>query len=250
MRAARAESISLLAALDGRLCGTKIPRFWRTHLVFPVVAATIALLWLELADGNRLIADQLYVWEGGQWLLRDHRITSNWIHHGGKQLSLALWVMALMLRLRIRDASAFANWRRPLTYLLLATLAATMLVSGLQMLTSMDCPWDMQGYGGLRPYIALFDVRPDGLKSAACFPAGHASAGYCWVALYFFFAALVPRWRWRGLAFGLGLGAVFGLSQQLRGAHFLSHDVMTLLICWLTALASYVLMCAQRRTAQ
>lgn len=247
MTAARGEMATPLALYDWRPCAFGIPRFWRSHLILPLVVATLALLWFELGDGNRLVADQLYAWEGGHWMLRDHRITSNWIHHGGKQLSLALWFGALLVRLRINATSAFAHWRRSLTCLLLSTLAATTLVSGLQMVTFMDCPWDMQGYGGPRPYIALFDVRPPGLTSAACFPAGHASAGYCWVALYFFFAENAPRWRWRGLAFGLGLGAVFGISQQLRGAHFLSHDVMTLLICWLTALALHVLMCAQKQ---
>ncbi len=250
MSAVRAESVPSVAVLDWRPCALGLPRFWQTHLVLPVVAAASALLWLELAGGNRVVADYIYAWEGGQWLLRDHRITSSWIHHGGKQISLALWLGALVLRLLIRNSSAFAIWRRPLTYLLVTTLAATTLVSVLQMVTFMDCPWDMQAYGGPRPYIALFDVRPAGLKSAACFPAGHASAGYCWVALYFFFAELAPRLRWRGLAFGLTLGAVFGISQQLRGAHFPSHDVMTLLICWLTALAFHIMICAQRRVVR
>jgi len=250
MNAVRAESVAPLTVEDWQPFAFGIPHFWRSHLMLPIVVATMALLWLELAGGNRLVADQIYAWEGGQWLLRDHRMTSAWIHHGGKQFSLALWLLALVLRLGIRNRSAFANWRRSLTYLLVSTLAATMLVSGLQMVTFMDCPWDMQGYGGLRPYVALFDVRPTGLKSAACFPAGHASAGYCWVALYFFFAEKAPRRRWHGLAFGLGLGAVFGISQQLRGAHFLSHDVTTLLVCWLTALGLHVLMCPQRLIAR
>ena len=32
---------------------------------------------------------------------------------------------------------------------------------------------------------------------------------------------------------------LFGFSQQLRGAHFLSHDVWSAAICWLTALGVY-----------
>jgi membrane-associated PAP2 superfamily phosphatase len=33
---------------------------------------------------------------------------------------------------------------------------------------------------------------------------------------------------------------VFGIGQQLRGAHFLSHDVATALICWLLSLGLYL----------
>ena len=31
------------------------------------------------------------------------------------------------------------------------------------------------------------------------------------------------------------LGLVFGIGQQLRGAHFVSHDVWTLGLCWFIA---------------
>ena len=42
-------------------------------------------------------------------------------------------------------------------------------------------------------------------------------------------------WRWLGLVTGLSAGLLFGISQQLRGAHFVSHDIWTLGICWATA---------------
>ena len=49
------------------------------------------------------------------------------------------------------------------------------------------------------------------------------------------------RRRW-GLCLGLGMGLLFGISQQFRGAHFLSHDVWTAAICWFAALALHVAM--------
>ena len=79
------------------------------------------------------------------------------------------------------------------------------------------------------------------MPRAACFPAGHASAGYAWMALYFFFLATRPQWRWLGLAVGIVLGLLFGVVQQLRGAHFLSHDLWTAVICWSCALGGYLL---------
>jgi membrane-associated PAP2 superfamily phosphatase len=110
-----------------------------------------------------------------------------------------------------------------------------------------DCPWDLLRYGGDRAYFGWYSSRPASMPDASCFPAGHAGAGYAWVALYFFFLARRPGWRWRGLAIGLGAGAIFGAAQQLRGAHFLSHDLWTLMICWSMALLLYVGMLAPRR---
>lgn len=48
-------------------------------------------------------------------------------------------------------------------------------------------------------------------------------------------------WRWLGLMIGLVAGLIFGISQQLRGAHFLSHDLWSLTICWLVALGFFYL---------
>jgi membrane-associated PAP2 superfamily phosphatase len=44
------------------------------------------------------------------------------------------------------------------------------------------------------------------------------------------------------LGFGLAAGLIFGLAQQLRGAHFLSHDLWALAISWLVALALHRMM--------
>lgn len=243
----RAEPMPVLTATESR--SGRFFDYYCIHLLVPVLAFAILLSWLERGAGNRLIADQLYALEGGQWLLKHHWITSALIHPGGKYLSLLMWLGVFALWWRNRGNADFSTLQRPLIFLLLSTLIAVTLVSVLKSTVAMDCPWDMQAYGGLRPYLGLFDLRPSGMRNSGCFPAGHASSGYAWVALYFFFAAAAPRWRMHGLALGLSLGMVFGVSQQLRGAHFLSHDIVALLVCWLTALALSTYMRLDRNQA-
>jgi len=212
-------------------------RHLTTHVVAPVAVAIVLVWWLEVLAGNRWIADHIYSWEGGQWLFREHVVTSSWIHPGGKYLSLTLWVVALSFWLHSRRFASLSKRRSALAYLLVATVLATGLVSVLKASIAMDCPWDMRPYGGLRPYLGLFDLRSsEFVESSHCFPAGHAGAGYSWMALYFFCLRIAPRWRFEGLLVGLILGLTFGISQQLRGAHFLSHDVVSALACWLTVL--------------
>jgi len=72
-----------------------------------------------------------------------------------------------------------------------------------------------------------------------CFPAAHASAGYAWVCAYFAARSLGVSWAKWLLVGALALGFLFGFGQQLRGAHFISHDLWTLAICWFTALVGY-----------
>ena len=64
--------------------------------------------------------------------------------------------------------------------------------------------------------------------------------------LYFMLLVVRPAWRWHGLAIGVALGLLFGVDQQLRGAHFMSHDVVAATICWTVALGLYTVMLRPR----
>lgn len=203
---------------------------WVPLAVFCLLLALIARGGIDLA-----LADGLYAWEGHRWALRQAFGTEILIHRAGRDLSLLAWCIILVAWLFSLRQEAWRPWRKPLGYLVASMLVATALVAWIKDWTNMDCPWDLARYGGARPFVGLFELRPVGLGRGACFPAGHASGGYAWSALYFFFAATRPGWRWWGLGAGLGVGLLFGISQQLRGAHFLSHDIWTLGLCWMTA---------------
>ena len=210
--------------------------FYATHVWMPAIAfAAVSVLLMGL-HGDFWLADRLYAMEGHAWTLQSGYFTQDLLHAAGRQASKDAWFVLLLMLVVSLFAPAARKWHRPLVYLLLATLLSTAAVGVLKRWTNMDCPWDLLRYGGNHSYYGLFTHRPSLLGQARCFPAGHASAGYAWIALYFFFAATHPRWRWWGLGFGLGVGLVFGIAQQLRGAHFLSHDLWALMICWLLAL--------------
>jgi len=215
----------------------------------PLAAFCLLSLLLIGLRGDLWLADRLYAMEGHAWSLQNGYVTQDLLHAAGRQASKNLWfALALVLAFAV-FAPQMKQWRLPLAYLLLATLASTAAVGLLKRWTHVDCPWDLLRYGGGNAYYSLFMHRPSILGQARCFPAGHASAGYAWTALYFFFLKVRPRWRWWGLGFGLGLGALFGVAQQLRGAHFLSHDVWTLMICWLIALAFYLPMLSRHNAS-
>jgi len=214
-------------------------RFILTHVLMPLLGFALLLFVTRWLDGDQWIADRLYALQGGRWMLRDAFMTQTLVHQGGRDLSIALWAGAAAAWLVARRRAEWASLRAPLAYLIVAVTLSVLCVSWVKSWSNMDCPWDLQRYGGLRPYIALWDVRPIGLHRGACFPAGHASGGYAWLSLYFFLGAVRPRWRWAGLAAGLGLGLVFGIAQQLRGAHFASHDIASAAICWTAAVATW-----------
>lgn len=201
-----------------------------THLYLPLALLLIVNAWLVGGGGDFWFADLLYRLEGDHWALQHAWSTNQLIHGVGKWLS-QLGVLGVLV-------ATVWSWRAPAhphrwawLALLSSVAVSTGLVSLFKHVTRMDCPWDLARYGGSRPFYGLLESR-HGLPASGCFPAGHASAGYAWLALYFFALVVAPRWRWPAFALGLGAGLVFGVSQQLRGAHFLSHDLWTLVICW------------------
>ena len=218
----------------------RLAHFLLTHGWLPLAVFAVLASALYFMGGDAWWADRLYAWEGGRWAFRSAFIPDQLIHKAGRDASAAAWICVVATWIVARAHPRLAHLRRPLAYLALSVLLATTLVAWFKTWSNMDCPWDLLRYGGQRPYVELLHLRPIGLTRGACFPAGHASAGYAWMALYFFFLMARPQWRWWGLAAGAGAGLLFGISQQLRGAHFISHDLWTAMICWATALALYL----------
>ncbi len=222
--------------------------FFLTHAVAPLLAFVAIAAYLSAAHGDFALADALYRLEGSAWSLKNGLLTEVILHKGGRWCSVLASVLAILACVRSWKNPDLAAWRRPLAYLLTATLGSMALISVIKHSSGMDCPWDLVRYGGDRASVGLFEMRPHTMPKAGCFPAGHASGAFAWVALYFFCRAAAPRWRHVALIGALAVGVTFGVAQQLRGAHFLSHDVWTLAICWFVSLQLYLMMLRPERS--
>lgn len=215
--------------------------YW-LHLALPLSILGALLLWAGPGGGDTWVADRIYTAGHGAWVLRSAWMTDRLVHVAGRNLSILAGAAVFAAWLASFRVLALRRLRRPLGYLFCALAAGSLAVAWMKSWSNMDCPWDLARYGGERPFVGLLEVRPPGMPRARCFPAGHASGGYIWLSLYFFLGTIAPRWRWPGLCVGMGAGLVFGISQQLRGAHFLSHDLWTAGICWTLSLALYALL--------
>lgn len=171
------------------------------------------------------------------WIGRHHWWAEEFLHDGGRVASRIFAGVCLIVAIAARWVPRLADWQRPALYVFLSMLAITVVVGLLKNVTNVDCPWDLSGYGGTRPYVSLFADRPDHLPHAACFPGAHASSGFALFALYF---ALRERSRAAGLlglAIAIVVGTAFAIAQEARGAHFLSHDLTSAAFAWYIALA-------------
>lgn len=195
--------------------------------VFVILVIAIAHFNLDFR-----LADAIYTIEGGDWTLSDSWLTKHVLHDMGKRFSIFMGVGVLVLVFASFLWSELKILRRPAIYLFTSTALSVLVISSIKNSINVACPWDLVRYGGDIPYIGILQKWPNGLPDIACFPAGHASAGYAWIALYFFFDYLFVSSKWRRLGAGvaMSMGLLFGIDQQVRGAHFLSHDLWTLMI--------------------
>lgn len=196
-------------------------------------ACLLALLAWDASGLDLVLAQLAGSRTGFAW--RDHWLLAGVLHEGGRR---AAWLVALALCLAVwwpigplRRLPQGDRLR-----LALATLLGAAAVSLLKAGSATSCPWDLGDFGGTARYASHWQLASDG-GPGRCFPAGHASAGFSFVGGFLAYrnvdAAVARRW----LLAALGAGLAFGLAQQWRGAHFMSHTLWAGWICWVTALA-------------
>ncbi len=221
---------------------------WRSHLWWPLAAFLFLFIALEWLGLDRPIANAWYFnVETGKWLGAG---AGEWwargiLHTGGGRLVRGVAAAAIAVWGLSFATPGLRPWRRQAAFVALAMLLSTAIVGGLKAITNVDCPWDLLGYGGHNPYVALFADRPDALPHAKCFPGAHASSGFALVCFYF-----VVRDRSRRIALALlgaaiTVGIAFSIGQEARGAHFLSHDLTSAAIVWFVQVALYATMLTQ-----
>jgi membrane-associated PAP2 superfamily phosphatase len=175
------------------------------------------------------------------WVYGESFLTNQVIHIYGKKFMLLVAFCNFLLI----PVSFFVNrlkpFRKHLVYIFVAALTAPVIVVSLKSMTHIYTPWDLSIFGGHFPHIRIFDSVPEGLPIGNAFPGGHSSGGFAYISLFFALTMMRSKYRYIGLAIPLLIGITFSLGQEIRGAHFPSHDTFSFVICWLTSLLLAVL---------
>jgi membrane-associated PAP2 superfamily phosphatase len=192
-----------------------------------------AFLLIEGLGLDRPIAHALFYgndeWLGGgsgRWWARDL------LHGAGRWLVRGIAAGALLAWAASFAAPRWRHWRRSAGFVFVAIALPVLLVGALKAVTDVDCPWDLAEFGGARPYVNLLGDRPDYLPAAQCFPGAHSSSGFALLCFYFLWRDSRPRRARWSLWAGATIGLLFAFGQEARGAHFLSHDLASLILVW------------------
>jgi len=202
----------------------------------PVLAMGIAI-FSQYTGLDLWLAQWVYDAQHHSWPYKDLWITETVLHSGGKKLIGLLMIGTLVVFVLSFVIRRWRHVRLATGYILASGLTSLVIVNQLKGITHIYSPWDLQVFGGQWPHIRLFDSVPDNAPVGLGFPAGHAAGGYILLGLYFLARNNLLQYRFGMLTIGIVTGMAFGIAQQFRGAHMLSHDLTTIAICWSVCLA-------------
>jgi membrane-associated PAP2 superfamily phosphatase len=202
-----------------------------------LLAGSLALF--EFTGLDLWLQDGFYNPATRRWLVDANEPVGRAVFYNGPKG--VVWIIALSA---LALAAGPARWRERLRldrrglWLAVLVIATVPALAGIgKKYTNVFCPSELRRYGGDVAYAKLCSPFPENDRPArrgGCFPAGHASGGFALLGLLGIRAT--RRWRYSVIALGLGLGCWMGFYQMLKGAHYLSHTVTTLLVAWIVVL--------------
>jgi membrane-associated PAP2 superfamily phosphatase len=202
-------------------------------LTIGVLALTLVLF--EATSWDLALQDRLYDAATGRWRVDRDASLPKLIFYDGPKVGIGLLGAYLLVCAMVpaRRSARFFLSRRHAAFLLVCVGLVPFAVGALKKTTGVFGPWKIARYGGEHEYRSLFESIPvvEGRERGHGFPAGHCSGGFALMGLYFVGKNRASRWL--GFLCGLTAGWVVGVYQILKGVHYLSHTLVTMLLAWL-----------------
>lgn len=226
------------------------PEFLLRHFG-PALLVFALLLAMEATAIDSTISSWFYDPVAGAFPLHYNGALEVFGHQAAKLLVIVVACCMIALYLLSFALPELKPHRRLLLFLALALMLAPLAVVLLKAGSARHCPWSLREFGGFAQHFSLFDPAPSEILPGHCFPSGHAAGGFSLVAFYFAGLALGnPRLARAGLWGGLTAGMAFGMVRVTQGAHFISHNLWSALVCWLVILALYLAILRTPKDAQ
>ena len=192
----------------------------------------ITLYIFEITDIDVYINNFFFNKNTSNWIIPSNNTLYGLILYRGVKILLVSLGVSILLIFALSFKFKNLEDLRYITLFLFTSMAVIpTFVSFLKHTTNIYPPWDLSIYNGNKPYIKLFEKYPENFiqkKKAQGYPAGHASGGFS--ILCFIYVFKKRNHKIVFLIFWMLLGWSMGFYQMLRGAHFLSHTIVSNLI--------------------
>lgn len=191
---------------------------------------------------DEAIASYFFDQTTGVWPWRHAWLTSELLHQDARYFFMTVFSGLLITGVYYQYKYPHHPNKRIIHYLLITLVISLVSVSLLKKITHLPCPWDVAVFGGQWAEIpAWWQMFSHQYPKGYCFPAGHASSGWAYLGLYFIAPYYASKLRWCFYLLVPLMSLILGLAQQMRGAHFLSHDLASCALCYaVAAITAYV----------
>jgi membrane-associated PAP2 superfamily phosphatase len=213
--------------------------FYKRSTIALLLFALINIAIGQFTDIDLQIEDYYFDAATHQFLWKNNWFANDFMHGYVKQVIMwsgKLLIIVVLLDIVFRWKVLQGLTRIRLRFIALASVIIPFITGTIKATSALHCPWDEVRYGGLAPFLRLFDTVPAGMQPGHCFPAGHATVGLWLAALCVFWLPNKPKTAFAVFLAGLSVGFALGWVQQMRGAHFLFHTL------WSTWIACFVIL--------
>lgn len=226
-----------LTAIAERGLKAALTRRW-AGIDASIAAAGLAVLLVWDAMGKDIAVMR---WLGGPdgfpW--RNHWLTAGLLHGGIRYFASGLLAALVVGMWRPWGPLRLLN-RDQRLWVLCTIVGCAALIPLLKQISATSCPWSLAEFGGIVvQYVPHWVPHVADGGSGGCFPSGHVSTAFAFLAAWFVLRDAAPTAARHWLIITLIAGVVLGAVQVARGAHYPSHPMWTAWICWVVSALSF-----------
>ncbi|MCW8206213.1 phosphatase PAP2 family protein [Verminephrobacter aporrectodeae subsp. tuberculatae] len=210
-------------------------------MILPSILFILLMATFQQTTLDHTLASHFYS-PKHKWIYRNNTFLEVVLHKGGAKFVLGIFIILLGY---LYYSFKFVHDKKPYKlckFVIISSLLAIILTSLLKNVSTWACPWNSLIFGGQSSNLSLWNVFSTSYPPAHCFPSGHASGGYGFLSLYYGFCFIYGKRNFYCLIPGIFLGGIFGITQQIRGAHFMSHDFATIIVSIFSAWVTYLIL--------
>ncbi|MGB2579469.1 membrane-associated PAP2 superfamily phosphatase [Elusimicrobium simillimum] len=207
------------------------------QLIITALLLGVVLLAEQFTSMDIKVQNMFFDFSTCSWVLNKsvNTVLHFLLYDGIKILIIALSILVIGLFAYSFKNTKLRQYRYGCLLFILTMALVPLTLAGAKKYTNVYCPAQLACYCADKPYAKVFSSYPPDFDRAAnkkgrCFPAGHASGGFALMCLFFCFKR--KKYKIAGLITGLSSGLAMGIYQMLRGEHFLTHTLITMLGAW------------------
>ncbi|MDR1694592.1 MAG: phosphatase PAP2 family protein [Lactobacillaceae bacterium] len=203
-------------------------------------ALLIVIIIESLTEIDVVLLNDFYDFQKREWFITpaEHQQLSFIFYRGSKQFVTLIGTSCVIYMLLSIKIKKYRYNAAAVLVVLLSTMTVSLTVSKLKDVTNIHCPNKLEIYNSKYKYekflSRIFEEGSANEKNGRCFPAGHVTGAFSLLSLYLIFRD--RRNKIMAFLFSFVLGNITGTYQMMRGEHFISHNVVSMIISLLVIL--------------